>query len=112
MPAEAAQRTAPKLFKVGSRALVGRPKTICEIKGKWADGGHFRYEAWDSCGKMRVRTVSEKDYKDAPSLGDDGHYSVADIPAGSEVLEISNGVSTTLVFRDRNAVQREILSRD
>lgn len=60
---------------------------------------------------MRVQTVSEKEYKDAPSLGTEDHYGVTDIPRGSEVLEISNGVSTTLIFRDRNG-DREILTRD
>ena len=110
--AEAAQRQPPKMFKIGSRSLEGRPKVICVIEGKWADGGYFRYEAWDACGKMRVRAVSEKESKGAPSLGSEDHYSVADIPRGSEVLEISNGVSTTLVFRDRNGEQREILTRD
>lgn len=109
---EAAQRPAAKLFKVGSRSLEGRPETICIIEGKWADGEPLRFQTWDTCGKMHVRAVSEKDYKDAPSLGDDDDYSVADIPRGSEVLEISNGVSTTLVFRDRNGEQREILTRD
>ena len=108
----AAQRAAPKVFKVGTRALEGRPKTICVLEGKWADGSYLRYEAWDTCYKMRVRVVSEKDFRDAPSLGDDDHHSVADIPRGSEVLEITNGVSTTLIFRDRHGIQREILTRD
>lgn len=110
--AEAVQRPALKMFKIGTRALKGHSKTICVIEGKWADGGFFRYEAWDICGKMRVRAVSGKDYKDAPSLGSEDQYGVGDIPRGSEVLEITNDVSTTLVFRDRNGTQREILTRD
>lgn len=109
--AEAAPRPAPTMFKIGSRSLEGRPKTICVIEGKWADGEPFRYDAWDTCSKMNVRSVSEKDYRDAPSLGND-QYGVADIPRGSEVLELENGVSKTLVFRDRDGVQREILSGD
>lgn len=90
----------------------GRPKTICVIEGKWADGAPFRYEAWDSCGKMHMRAVTEKEFKGAPSLGEDDRYSVADIPPGSQVFELNNGISTTLVFRDRKGVQREILSGD
>ena len=107
-----AQRSAPKVFKVGARLLEGRPKTICVLEGKWADGSFLHYEAWDTCDKMHVRVVSEKDYKDAPSLGDDDHYNVADIPRGAEVLELTNGVSTTLIFRDRHGIQREILTQD
>lgn len=84
----------------------GRPKTTCVIEGKWADGLPFRYEAWDSCGKMHVRAFTEKDYKNAPSLGDDDQYSVADIPRGSEVLEPNNGVSTALIFRDRESAMQ------
>ncbi len=111
-PAEAAPRPAPKMFKVGSRSLEGRPKLICVIEGKWADGKPLRIETWDTCREMRVRAVVEKDYKDSPSLGEEDHHSVADIPRKSEVLEVTNGVSTTLIFRDRNGVQREILTRD
>lgn len=110
--ADAAAGPAPKVFKIGTRSLEGRPKTICVIDGKWADGEYFRYETWDACNKMRVRTASEKDYKGTPSLGSSDCYSVADIPRGSEVLEISNGVSATLVFRDRKGIQHEILTGD
>ena len=101
-----------KTFRVGKRMLEGRSKSICVIQGKWADGAPFRYEAWDSCDKMQMRNVTEKDYKDAPSLGEDDKFTVADIPPRAEVIEISNGVSTTLVFRDRRGIQREILSQD
>lgn len=111
--AEAAPQPAPKKnFKIGSRSLQGRPETICVIEGKWADGAPLRVEGWDTCSMMHVRVVLEKDYKDAPSLGSDDQYGVADIPRGSEVLEITNNVSTTLIFRDRNGVQREILTQD
>lgn len=110
--ANAAPRPAPRVFKVGSRSLEGRPKQICVIAGKWADGEPFRYETWDACSEMHVRAVTEAEYKDAPSLGSDDQYSVADIPRGSEVLEISNGFSAALIFRDRDGVQREILSKD
>lgn len=99
-------------FRVGKRLLVGRPKTICVIEGKWADGAPFRYEGWDNCGKMHVRSVTEKEYKEAPSLGEHNDVTVADIPQRAEVLEISNEFSTTLVFRDRRGIQREILSGD
>lgn len=59
-PAEAAQRSAKKIFKVESRSLEGRPKSVCVIEGKWADGSYFRYETWDACSKMDVRAVTEK----------------------------------------------------
>ena len=109
---EAAQPPALKVFKVGRRLLEGRPMAICIIEGKWADGGNLIYKAWDTCKKMRVRTVSYEEYKDAPSLGNDAEYGVTDIPKGSEVLEFENGVSKTLMFRDRKGIQREILSGD
>lgn len=57
---------------------------------------------------MHMRAVIETEYKGEPSLGEDDQYSVVDIPRGSQVFELNNGVSTTLVFRDRKAIQREI----
>ena len=110
--AEAARPPATKLFKVGRRSLEGRDKTICVIEGKWAGGEYFRYGAWDSCSKMYMRRVTEKEYKDAPSLGAEKDPTVADILKGAEVLERENGVSKTLIFRDLKGEQREILSGD
>lgn len=110
--AEAAPRQDSSIFKVGNRTFQGRPEVICAIEGTWADGAPFRYEGWDMCAKMRLRAVTEKDYRGAPSLGEDDDFTVADIPRRSEVIEITNGVSTTIVFRDRDGKQREILTRD
>jgi hypothetical protein len=113
--APAAKPTAaakPHRFKVGSAIFSGSAKTICVIEGKWADGELFRYEAWDECSEMRIRRVPEASYRGAPSLGASKDYTVADIPAKSEVLELSNGYSRVLLFRDRRGIMQEILSGD
>ena len=108
-PATAAK---PHRFKVGNAIFAGSAKTICVIEGKWADGEHFRFEAWDECRAMRMRRVPESGYRGAPSLGASKDYTVADIPPGAEVLEVSNDYSSVLLFRDRRGAMREILSRD
>ena len=82
------------------------------IEGKWNDEEYFRYEAWDECSQLRMRRVPAGEYRDAPSLGTSGDYTVVHIPSGAEVLEVSNDYSSVLLFRDRNGVMREILSRD
>lgn len=110
--AHAATEPVARIFKLGPRTLQGRPKTICVITGSWADGAPFRYEAWDRCEKMKVRTVTEKDFKDAPSLGEDDEVGVKAIPRGAEVIEMSNGTSTILIFRDAQGMQRHIRTQD
>lgn len=108
----AAPEPAARAFKVGGRTLEGRPKTICVIEGKWADGEYFRYEGWDKCSEMRVSSASLADYKDWEPRGPKGSLSVADIPPGAETIEISNDFSSVLVFRDRNGELQEVLIRD
>ena len=113
-PALAAPRgaSAPHSFKVGGRILRGKLKVICVIEGKWSNGDDLRYEAWDACSKMRVRTVPRSEYAGAVALGNKDDVGVADIPANSEVLELSNDFSGVLIFRDRNGAVREIMTRD
>lgn len=108
----AAPTAAQKVFKVGKRSFEGRPKTICVIEGKWTDGGGFRYEAWDTCKAMTVSAPSLATYKGWAPRGPKGAPTVADIPAGSEVIEISNGHSSVLVYRDGRGDLQEVLIRD
>lgn len=115
-PAATAAKPAPaaKLhrFDVGGVPFAGSEKTICVIQGRWRNGEPFRFEAWDECSEMRLRRVPAEEYRQARSLGTNRDYTVADIPAGAEVLEVSNGYSSVLLFNDRRGVMREILSRD
>ena len=110
--AAAAPEPAAHFFKVGGRTLEGRAKTICVIKGNWADGEAFRYEGWDTCSELQVSSASLADYKDWKPRGRRGSLTVADIPAGTETIEISNDFSSVLVFRDRNGEMKEVLIRD
>lgn len=110
--AVAAPATAPRTFKVGKQTFVGRPKTICEIEGKWSDGEQFTYTAWDTCAEMRVHAASLADYGGWAPRGRKGSPTVADIPTGSEVIEISNGYSSVLIYRDRRGDIQEVLIRD
>lgn len=114
VPMTAAQAAKPAThnFKVGGRTLLGEPKTVCVIKGTWGDGSLFRYEGWDSCQKMRITAASLAAFKGWKPRGRKGDLTVADIPAGSEVMEVSNDFSSVLVFRDRNGETREVLIRD
>lgn len=99
-------------FKVDNATFSGSAKLICVIEGKWRDGEPFRYEAWDACSKMRMRRPSMNEYKSAHSLGVNNDYSVVDIPDEGDVVEVSNESSSVLLFRDKDGVMREILSRD
>lgn len=110
--AAAAPEPAARAFKVGGRTLEGRPKTICVIEGKWADGSPFRYEGWDTCNELRVSSASLADYKDWEPRGRRGSPTVADIPLGTETIEITNDFSSVLIFRDRNGEMKEVLIRD
>jgi len=110
--AAAAPRAAPHMFKVGKRSFQGSPKTICVIEGKWADGQPFSYDAWASCKEMTVKAASMANYKDWAPRGPKGALTVADIPAGTEVIEISNDYSGVLIFRDRRGNMQEVLIRD
>lgn len=107
-PAPAPSRT----FKVGEQTFHGRAKTICEIEGKWADGQPFFFDAWDSCAEMKVNPASLADYEGWAPRGPKGSPTVSDIPQGSEVIEINNGVSSVLIYRDRRGDVREVLVRD
>ena len=102
----------PHRFNVGGTMFGGMAKTICVIEGTWKDGEHFRFEAWDECGKMLIRRVPAGSYQNSRSLGSADEHTVSDIPAGSEVLEVSNDYSSVLLFRDAGGVMREILTRD
>lgn len=112
----AAQATQPAsshhVFPSGGASFAGTPKTICVIKGQWADGNDFRYETWDSCSNMQIVRGTQANYADAISLGDDERFTGADIPTGSEVIEISNDFSSVIVFRDNAGRTREILIHD
>lgn len=110
--ADAAPKSTIRAFKVGGRTLQGSPKTICVIEGKWADGEHFRYEAWDTCKEMQVTSAKLADYKGWEPRGRKGSPTVADIPPTAEPIEISNGFSSVLVFRDRDGEMKEVLIRD
>lgn len=111
--AAAAAPPAPSsTFKVGEQTFHGRAKTICQIEGKWADGQPFFYDAWDSCAEMKVNPASLADYEGWAPRGPKGSPTVADIPQGSEVIEINNGVSSVLIYRDRRGDIREVLVRD
>lgn len=116
VPGIAAAKPAPApeahRFDVGGSIFAGSAKTICVIEGQWKDGEHFRFEAWDECSQMRMRRVAATTYRSARSLGNNQDFTSADIPAGAEVLELSNDFSSVLLFRDINGVMREILSRD
>ncbi len=101
-----------RTFKVDHRTFLGTAKTVCVIEGKWADGELFRYEAWDKCADMSMRHATKAEFKDAPSLGDADDYEVADIPDGSEVIQINNDYSSVLIFRDGKSVMRTILVGD
>lgn len=110
--AEAAPKSSAHTFKVGSRTLQGQPKTICVIEGKWADGEPFRYEGWDTCKEMQVSSASLAQYKGREPRGRKGSPTVADIPPGTETIEISNDFSSVLVFRDADGEMQEVLIRD
>ena len=99
-------------FDVGGVTFGGSAKTICVIEGKWRSGELFRFEAWDECSEMRLRRLPAGAYQQTRSLGTNRDYTVADIPAGAEVIEVSNDYSSVLLFNDRRGVMREILSRD
>jgi hypothetical protein len=107
-------KPAPAIsFKVGTSTFSGTAKSICVIKGNWADGEVFRYEGWDECRQMRIRHASKETIRGAVAHGDmKRRTKVSDIPAGAEVFEISNNYSQVLVFKDASGAVREILSRD
>lgn len=100
-----------KTFKVGRVTFEGTPKTICIIRGRWADGESLRYEAWDECSEMTLRHIAASEYRNAPSLGE-GDTGVKDTPTGAEVFEISNQYSSVLLFRDKKGVKRTIMTGD
>jgi len=110
--AQAAPRAKPHIFKVGKRSFEGRAETICTIEGRWADGEYFRYQGWDACAKMRISSASLANYKGWAPCGRKGSLTVADIPPKAETIEISNDVSSVLVFRDQNGIMQEVLIRD
>ncbi len=110
--AVAAPSAVQRVFQVGKRSFEGSPKTICVIEGKWTDGGAFSYEAWDTCKAMTVSAPSLAAYKGWAPRGPKGAPTVADIPPGSEVIEIGNGYSSVLVYRDRRGDMQEVLIRD
>lgn len=98
-------------FKVGGSTFSGTAKTVCVIKGKWADGELFRYETWDECKQMHIRRASKETIRMAIPHGDTD-AKTTDIPPNAEVFEISNNYSQVLVFKDASGVTREILSGD
>ena len=110
--AKPAAGAKPHRFNVGGSVFAGSAKTICVIEGKWRDGGFFRFEAWDECSQMRMRRMPAASYRDVSAHGSNRGYTVADIPRGAEVLEVSNSYSSVLLFRDKGGEMREILSRD
>lgn len=113
MPAAVAAPAAePRTFKVGKQTFAGRPKTICVIEGKWSDGQPFTYDTWDTCAEIKVHAASLAEYEGWAPRGPKGAKTVVDIPAGSEVIEISNDFSSVLIYRDQRGDIQEVLIRD
>lgn len=101
-----------RTFQVAGRVFTGTAKTICVIEGEWADGEYFRYEAWDRCAEMTMRRTSRKEFKNEESYGNEDDPQITDTPLKAEVLELTNGSSSVLLFRDRKGVMREITISD
>jgi hypothetical protein len=115
LPLAAAKPAAagkPHRFNVAGTTIEGSAKTICVIEGKWKDGEYFRFEAWDGCSEMRMRRLPAAEVQNAGSLGESRDHTAADVPPGSEVIEVSNDYSAVLLFRDATGTMREILARD
>ncbi len=85
---------------------------MCVIEGRWADGGEFRYQAWDVCSKMKVKRGTQNQYADFRPHGSDKRFKGGDIPINSEVIEIGNDFSAIVIFKDRLGMEREIMFRD
>ena len=68
-----------KIFRVAGRTFVGTTLKVCDIEGKWSDGGSFRYRAWDSCKKMSIERVPPQTHarscRAAPWKGPNLRYS-------------------------------------
>lgn len=99
------------VFKIKGRTFTGTNSEVCDIKGKWSDGEHFFYQAWDSCKKMTVEWVPPKN---APEIVEQVHGRDRKfvIPAGSEGFRFSNDHSAVWVFRNIAGEMEEILISD
>lgn len=95
-----------------NHAFSKMPKVVCALKGEWADGEPFHYQSWDTCSKTKVRRGNQATYAAERPRGSDKRLSGKDIPAGGEVIEVSNDHSVVIVFRDEGGRTREILIRD
>lgn len=89
-----------------------KSETICVFEGEWADGEPFRYQGWDTCPKMKITRGDQVKYRSENPRGNDKRLSGRDIPSGAEVIDITNGASTVILFRDATGHTREILIRD
>ena len=98
-------------FKVGPSVLIGRPKNVCVLEGKWADGEPFRYQAWDSCSKITIEWVAPVRRPQTVNqvYGRDRTFV---IPAGRDGYKISNDSSGVWLFRNNDGEVEEILVRD
>jgi len=92
--------------------LSATDRPSCLLAGEWPGGAPLQYLAWDACAALTVRRVTLDDVRDARALGIDKRVTVADIPPGAPVVEVSNGASTVLLFPDADGVTREILIGD
>jgi hypothetical protein len=110
---QAVQAAPPtRLFKVGGGTITGTPKTICVLEGKWSDRESWRYEAWDTCARMRILRVSRSALQGVVPLGSRKDTVLADIPASAELFEIANTTSRVIIFRDQQGRLREIMTGD
>lgn len=84
----------------------------CAIEGTWANGEHLFYLAWDECSKITVNSATLDNYKNWEPRGAKGSPTVADIPPGLEVIEISAGHTSVLIYQGLNGDTQEVLIRD
>lgn len=92
--------------------LSATDRPSCLLVGEWPGGAPLQYLAWDACDKLTVRRVTFEEVRGEPSLGINDHVTVADIPPGAPIVEVSNGASTVILFPDRDGVTQEILISD
>lgn len=100
-----------RTLKMGGAVVKASPKAICVFE--WAYGDQQgRYEGWDSCARMTIRTATPTYLRGVRAHGRDKSVTVADIPRGAPSFVVGNGVSEVLIFIDRNGEVREIMTAD
>jgi hypothetical protein len=105
-------KTQKSSLLLGNRSLEMAAKEICVLSGAWASGEPLRYEAWDKCSALSVRSVPAGELAEQLRSEVGPKRPRTDIPVGAEVIEVANDFSRVLIYRGPGGETLEVLVGD